>query len=438
MILTGKPISLKVPRLLDLHHLAGRAGAYLEVGQFGAIALMIVALPLSESVKNGALGLAMGCWALRAVRGDVRRLRLTMVGTAQALLVAIAFGSALVALNPWQGFRGVWDLARAWLTFLLVLNTVTSWDRLKLCWALFVGAAAVGCLVGLREFVVGIPQAIEMRTLGGSHALEVLSLGHPNHTATYLLMMIVLALTYLNYARAIREWRYTWLFAVGAAVMIPSMFLTFSRSAGLTFLVVLVALVVPAGRRRLAVGAVVVLLVGAIGATSLPAVNRHFTGATHPFSTGAIKDRLHVWGGVLRLVGERPLFGVGPRNFSYFNKEDYGIIPGNDYFNHAHSLYFNVLAEMGWPGLGAVFLWLGTIAIVVWRSRRSLTTPWGRVVFMGAIGSFLAITVSGIMTTTLHTEGAMAFSAVIGFVVATPKFQATGASIPRRDAVRDG
>jgi O-antigen ligase len=137
-----------------------------------------------------------------------------------------------------------------------------------------------------------------------------------------------------------------------------------------------------------------------------------------------------VWGGVLRLVSDRPAFGVGPRNFNYFDKQRYGIITSMNYFNHAHSLYFNVLAEMGWLGAAALALWLGTIAAVVWRSRRLLEAPWGRVVWMGALGCFLAITVSGIMTTTLHTEGAMAFSAVIGLLLAAREFPPEGSGVP--------
>ena len=429
--MTGESVSLNAPQLLAVQPWTRRVGTYLEVGQWGALMLLIVSLPLSESMKNVAFGLALGCWVLQAVLGEARRPRLTGVGAAQALLVTVAFASTLVAINRWQGSRGAWDMTRAWLTFLLVLNTVTSWDRLKRCWILFVGATAVGCLVGLWEFVVGIPQALEARTFGGSHALEVLSLGHPIHTATYLLMMIVLALSYLAFAGAIKVRRYTWLFAAGAAILVPSMFLTFSRSAGLAFLVILIVMGIAARKRLLTAALVALILVGAVGVTRIPSVNRHFSGATHPFSTGAITDRLHVWGGVLRLASDRPAFGVGPRNFNYFDKQRYGIITSMNYFNHAHSLYFNVLAEMGWLGAAAFGLWLGTIAVVGWRARRSLTTPWGRVVWMGALGSFLTITVSGIMTTTMHTEGAMAFSAIIGLLLAARAFAEGGRGDPR-------
>jgi O-antigen ligase len=244
-------------------------------------------------------------------------------------------------------------------------------------------------------------------------------------------MMIVLALSYLAFAGAIKVRRYTWLFAAGAAILVPSMFLTFSRSAGLAFLVILIVMGIAARKRLLTAALVALILVGAVGVTRIPLVNRHFSGATHPFSTGAITDRLHVWGGVLRLVSDRPAFGVGPRNFNYFDKQRYGIGVEVNYFNHAHSLYFNVLAEMGWLGAAALALWLGTIAVVGWRARRSLTTPWGRVVWMGALGCFLAITVSGIMTTTLHTEGAMAFSAVIGLLLAARVFAEGGRGDPR-------
>ncbi len=422
----SRPVSINTPLPVALPRWASHVRGHLEAGQFVALAIMIVALPLSESVKNVAFALALGCWILRLLIGDAPRARLTVVGAAQALIVAVAVASAFVALDRLQGFRGVWDMARAWLTFLLVLNTVTSWERLKRCWALFVGAAAVGSLVGLWEFLSVLPQAIEAKTLAGAVAVEVLSLGHPNHTATYLLIMIVLALSYISFAGALKERRYWWLFALGAAVMIPSMFLTFSRSAGLTFMVILLVLGLAQGRGRLAMGVVAALLVGSVGVTYLPVVKRHFLGTAHPFYAGAIAVRLKTWRGTLSFVGEeRPLLGAGPRNFNYIDKKRYGIK-----LDHAHSLYFNVLAEMGWLGAGALVLWFGSIVVVGWRSRRSLTTPWGQVVWTGALGCFITITLSGVMTTTMHTEGAMAFSAIIGLFLAAPHLPAEGVGAP--------
>ena len=181
-------------------------------------------------------------------------------------------------------------------------------------------------------------------------------------------------------------------------------------------------------------GVVAALLVGSVGVTYLPVVKRHFLSASHPFYTGAITVRLHTWREVLRMADERPLLGVGPRNFNYLDRQRYTVSTS---MNHAHSLYFNVLAEMGWLGAGALVLWLGSIVVVGWRSRRSLTTPWGRVVWMGALGCFITITLSGVMTTTFHTEGAMAFSAIIGLLLAAPHLPAEepGAPIEARPSL---
>jgi O-antigen ligase len=267
-----------------------------------------------------------------------------------------------------------------------------------------------------------LPEAIKAKTVGGSFALEILSLGHPNHTATYLLMMIVLALAYLNYRRYLKEGLWPWLYLVGAVLLIPSLILTFSRSAGLTFVLLILVFGAALGRRKLVGGLIALALVGVISASTVPSISRYFTDATHPFSTGAIADRIHVWKGILRLVNDQPFLGVGPRNFNYFDKSRYGIDLSLGYFNHAHSLYFNVLAELGWMGLASLILWLGAGAFVVWRSKRRLASPWGRVVWLGALGCLFAFTISGIMTTTFHTEGAMAFSAVLAIALAAREF----------------
>ena len=91
--------------------------------------------------------------------------------------------------------------------------------------------------------------------------------------------------------------------------------------------------------------------------------------------------------------------------------------------DNAHGLYANVLTETGILGLSALLGWL----VACWMTLKAIRIycRHGRQYgyWLGAIGALLIITVSGIVTTTLHTEGAMAFVIVLGTAVAAAKVE---------------
>jgi len=85
---------------------------FFQRGLLGSLLLMAFAIPLSESVKNISLGLAVSFWLLGLAVGRSRRLRLEPVGWAHAAFLGAAAVSAIFAINPYQGLRGVWDVWR--------------------------------------------------------------------------------------------------------------------------------------------------------------------------------------------------------------------------------------------------------------------------------------------------------------------------------------
>jgi len=49
-----------------------------------------------------------------------------------------------------------------------------------------------------------------------------------------------------------------------------------------------------------------------------------------------------------------------------------------------------------------------------------------RSLWLAVLGSFITITVSGLATTTLHTEGAMAFTSMIGLMLSSLTLKKSG------------
>jgi putative inorganic carbon (HCO3(-)) transporter len=387
------------------------------------IVAMVLAIPLSESVKNVTFGIALAggvaFWCLRRGRG----LRLYPVGWGQLSLVVAALISVPFALSPFQGLRGAWDLFRAFAVFALMANLLRSERAVRWCaWAFLVGIS-VGAVWGLSQFAWGYGEAKEAGMLGIRHAVKVHSLGHPNHTATYLLMMLALALGIASYGHADLTLRKL---ALGALPLIAlALILTYSRSALVAALALMSVFGVLLWRKGAWVRVIIAgaLIMGLVVFVAVGARKTRSTDLVHilktPFTGGAMTDRFIVWQGIIRVLKDRPLVGVGPRNFNLMDKEQYGIRSSYHYFNHAHSMYFNVAAEMGLLGLGALLGWLFCYAKTCYGLvQGTLNQGLGRGLALGATGALITLMVSGLVTTTLHTEGAMAASGLLGMALA--------------------
>jgi O-antigen ligase len=128
--------------------------------------------------------------------------------------------------------------------------------------------------------------------------------------------------------------------------------------------------------RALAVLAVVAVLFGTLFYfRESPAIQK-LPGSrllTISFSADAAQTRLWTWGSAIKGFKERPILGWGPENFTtvfdkYFDTRHY--VPGvstETWFDRAHSIVFDYLAETGIVGLLA---YLGVFAAYYWTFWR--------------------------------------------------------------------
>jgi O-antigen ligase len=113
---------------------------------------------------------------------------------------------------------------------------------------------------------------------------------------------------------------------------------------------------------------------------------------------------------------DRPLLGVGPRNFKNLDYERYDL----PRFDHAHSLFFTVLAERGLLG----FLALMAVLACYLREAiklRPLQDVLSRALRHAAIGSFIVLVVAGTVNTTLRGEVAIALCSFMALALVAAK-----------------
>lgn len=168
------------------------------------------------------------------------------------------------------------------------------------------------------------------------------------------LNMVIPILFYLR-RQETRLWLRRLLLAMALFSMVGSLF-TYSRGALLGLLVILPLLFLKSRAKLL----ILPLLVAAalVGPSLMPAgwTERMHTIETYDQDISA-NQRLNSWWVAYQLAKDSPILGGGFRTFSMEIYQAY--IPGYIYANQqqdAHSIYFQVLAEHGFPGLGLFVL----------------------------------------------------------------------------------
>ena len=387
----------------------GWAVRYADAAFMGGLALMILTLPISEALKNIGYFVALGGWVLkRAARRDFR-ITFTPIGIFLSMYLLASLLSAAFAFDRWEGFRGAWDVFRYLSLFLMMVNDVDSKPKILFCVSLFIASTAMGVTRGLFDYFTGTDMRIGIKTLG-----------NPVHVATYVVIMLALCMSLLF----LMDWPFWTKIAVGVVTGAAclAIFLTYSRGGWIACLAVLLFLAVSLKRWEPIAAVVfltVVIVVGLSGTGRL--WTRHFEMLGRLDEDVNLIERVKMWRGAVLSVKDRPVLGIGPRNFRNLDHERYGFQRTDVYgrrWTDAHNLFLTVLAERGLLGFLSL---IGFLVCYVYECirRRPPKDALSQALWHAAMGSFITIVVAGMVNTTLHAEGAIAFSSMTALMLAS-------------------
>src|SRR2546423_328714 len=366
--------------------------------ELGALLALAFFLPLYEAPKNIAWLVYVLAWV--ANRARARDFGGRWGGWDSLLAAWIASGFVVAAFAGLHAseWHGALDLLRyASLVALLRRAGYSAGERGAVFHAL-VASLVIGLALG------------HWRLWTGQHEfLELNSVGHVNHTAIYIAIML----------GACGAWLFTGGGIVAAAVevlLLVSLTVSESRAGiavALTMLLVLAAAWWPRSRRPLAAAAVLVIATVAVawyGGAEF--IQKHQANVR---AHNVLSYRDGIWRAALVAWERYPVFGIGMDNFGLVKlarvkawREEAGkTFDASRYaeFPHGHSLYLNTLAERGVVGsaaLAAVLLaWLASL--MRYRPRAAASDDewmfWGP-----ATAASIVTTGIGLVNTTLHHE----------------------------------
>src|SRR5215813_918874 len=271
--------------------------------------------------------------------------------------------TTVLAHNAEEAF-GKWN----WVTKVLLMTFVTMTlfqDRIRLRWLYLVTALSLG-FYGLKGGIW------VLRTGGGERVFGPdMSSFSDNNTLGLALSMVLPLLLYLSREEP-RRWlknllRATFFFSIIAIVF------TYSRGAFLGLSVVLAILIWRSPwRMRFAMA----LVVGALVAHPLlpSQLSERIGSISEQDSTatadGSVKGRLQAWQTAWNIAIDRPFVGAGFR--ALWNPEIWYRYYGDDFatVRDVHSLYFEVLEEHGFVGVGLYFMVLISTLVMLRRLRK--------------------------------------------------------------------
>jgi O-antigen ligase len=375
-----------------------------ETGLLLALALF---LPLFEAPKNLLWVAYAATWLANRLRARDFGGRWDGWDTLFALWIASGFAAAAFAGLHKSEWRGAGDLLRyaslAWLV------RRGGYSARELVWLL--GALVASTVIGLGYGYFRLWSGV-----GKSGTLQLHSVGHVNHTAIYLAIMLGVCAAWL-FARW-KSWRggERAVAASIAVLVLASLIVTASRGAVGTGLVTLLALAAAWWRRwraPLAASALGLVVTGALLSQFAAEIIRKQEDRAREGNVLAFREG--VWRMGLAAWERYPWFGVGMDNYSEITHERvraWRAEAGKDYdetryvrFPHAHSLYVNALAERGIAGAAALAAVLAAWLVVLWRRRPEPNADdpdwllWG-----GAASAWLVTAGAGLVNTTLHHE----------------------------------
>jgi len=304
-----------------------------------------------------------------------------------AVYCADAVLSPIWTIEPIATRHGAIEVAKHFLFFLTVVNSVTTPGRIRTALLLYAGAATIpgwGTFWNYLHDLV-LVEGFRGRWLG--------VMADPNHDAMALVGAIPILLFFVVSGKGFLR-RVVGL--VGVAACFAGVVATHSRGGSVGLAVALVVWAMMSKRKALATVAVLFSASAVLLFAPRTFWERNETIAGYAEDV-SVQGRLQAWQVAFRIAKERPLVGVGEAAFleawTQYAPMDSGVLGGHRFV--AHNLFLEVLGELGLVGL---FGMVGFIACALWSAWRARNGELGgesRAVFAALVGYLVCQQFSG-------------------------------------------
>lgn len=290
-----------------------------------------------------------------------------------AFILWAAISSAIATGAYFDGDR-VTDYVKLWLIFLVAANVAENRRQLELLTVAWLAIFALYPVRGtLFNFAFGIGDF-------GRYAWNH-SFSNPNDLAGLTLPMLALSVAVLQ-GSVKRSWvRFS---ALAGVVILPALIVITQSRGGILALATVGLLIIAQYRRQARGLAIGVLAAGVVFLAAPPEVWDRLGGLINAGDTtmlrevdeeGSAEQRFEIWRVALAISADHPVAGVGLGRYQEAHAEYAALSqfkPTAWGRRDTHSIYLNILAETGIPGLLLFICMVGAVLVRGYRLARRL------------------------------------------------------------------
>ncbi|MBN2654251.1 MAG: O-antigen ligase family protein [Nitrospirae bacterium] len=352
-----------------------------------SLLLCILAIPIFESPKNLFLGIASILFFISHLnKKDLAKtllLRDARLGFV-ALIISSAL-SAAFASDPTLALKGSLDFAKMYLIFVIVSSDFS--DKKSILIIIF------GIIIS-----TSIASAWGITNLFNQNAtnIELNSVGHVNHSAIYL--SLVIAMTIPLFIKNIFNSFLQVLSAVLlSTINLIALILSGSRAAIVFCIVALFTIIALAKNNRIGIHIITLFII--IGITITVSNNLILFQKDISFSSRSVQERIDIWEDAWNMFKTNPIIGVGAKHFRFHSKSQSG--------SHAHNLYLNIIAQFGMIGA------LSLLLLIFMSIKSAVSGLKLNSLSEAAVGALIITLGVGFLNTTMHTEHGLLFALIL-------------------------
>jgi O-antigen ligase len=373
------------------------------------LSLMLLSLPSLEAPKNIFLILFLATSLYRQYTKKTKDswrlwdwIFLSYIASAflSAAFAGIAHGA------EWGGFMSI----LIWTGFAWLLSR-TQYNQKEITWIIW-----VTILGTLPPLAWGLVEYMVIHTKG---ALQLHSVGHVNHSAIYLGIILGAALSV-----TLSIWRDVGLIKRLGLILLPIIFfvsIIIGQSRGVFGISLirlsLIILLIPNPKKIKAIAFALFAIVLAL----MPLMNAAIIQKQIAVQNvnNVLSDRDRVWNVSIKAARFYPIFGVGNGNWNRITLEDLKKsmeqrdLPFDEknyaiQYGHSHSLYLTALVERGIVGFMILAIFIGSwLGILIKSYDKLKSSSQGSYIWGASLSAWIVTCGVGLVNSTFHHEHAI-------------------------------
>ncbi len=301
---------------------------------------------------GGIIGLTMLSYVIKLVQGK-RIFRIELLDFAVILFLIILYFGGAVSAGGVMSFQAALLSVMLMMGYFLTVNLMRTAKWLKRCFAALVSSGTIVAALGIVQYLFGVlnRSTLDQNYFRGIKGRVTAFFDNSNMLAFYLVMIFLLAMTFLLRSKKIQE-RLLLLFSV--TVIFLCILFTWSRGAWIALIIS--ALIYFLFYSKKTVRFLILLLCAVPFLPMLLPSNvwSRFSSIGN-MADSSTMYRMYTWKGTFQAIKNYFFGGIGYGGEAYENVYPGFAFAGMEGAEHAHSLYLQIWISLGIVGL-IVFL----------------------------------------------------------------------------------